>query len=53
LVLKFKGGAKEARTVEECSEKKDAILDLGKPIREASDLNDLMAKRMGSTLGLM
>lgn len=52
LVLGFKDGAHNARTMEGCFKDRDAILGVGKPVQEASDLNDLMAKRRGSMLGL-
>jgi len=52
LVLGFKPGFTEGRTMENCLENKDAILGVGNEVQEANSLVELMAKRMGFDLDL-
>jgi NAD(P)-dependent dehydrogenase (short-subunit alcohol dehydrogenase family) len=52
LVLGFKAGTNEARTMEDCFKKRDVILGVGKPVHEAANLMELMEKRMGFSLEL-
>ena len=52
LVLGFKPGFSEARTMESCFENRDAILGIGEEVQEANDLNELMVKRMGFNINL-
>jgi NAD(P)-dependent dehydrogenase (short-subunit alcohol dehydrogenase family) len=52
LVLGFKPGFTEARTMESCLENRDEILGIGKEVQEANNLSELMAKRMGFDIDL-
>jgi hypothetical protein len=52
LVLGFKAGFPGGSTMEACLANEDAILGIGKPVQEAANMDELMAKRMGFELQL-
>jgi multifunctional beta-oxidation protein len=53
LVLGFKHGVSDARTMADCLNNRDLILGPGKEIYEASNINDLMAKRASGYRSLL
>jgi NAD(P)-dependent dehydrogenase (short-subunit alcohol dehydrogenase family) len=52
MVLGFKMGFSEGRTMEDCLKNRDAILGVGEKVQEAANLDEVMAKRMGFVMAL-
>jgi NAD(P)-dependent dehydrogenase (short-subunit alcohol dehydrogenase family) len=52
MVLGFKMGFSEGRTMVDCLKNRDAILGVGEKVQEAENLDEVIAKRMGFVMAL-